>query len=122
MNGQEWVLVIGAIFTGVCTVINTLKTQQVKKISKDSNQKLDDVKIKAEINQQKLERIGDSNSIECEIKEKLRAKESQVQYLQRLIDELISQLPASAVNVAKNKTRRRYEDFLDRKEAEGDKR
>jgi hypothetical protein len=123
----DWALVISALLAGITSLINTILNYKIKRITVDASRKLDNIKEESSVarvlaskNQKKLEDIHQSTNGNCdELKEQLRAKTSQCHYLQRLIDELVSQLPASAAKSAKVKAKRRYDDFLDRKAIEG---
>lgn len=94
MTASEYVLIITAIFTGICSVIAAIKSTKVAEVSKTNKEKLDTI--------HKL-----TNGNLSDVKSKLETETNRNEYLQALIFELLDGLPPETLDKIKIKMRGR---------------
>lgn len=124
-TSSEMVFLITAICSGICSIIAAVKANQSKVIGEDNSHKLTDVKASAEKNAEiaavnneiavrshsklgTIQNLADGNL--SDIKSELEKTTRKIQYLERIITNLLDQLPPGAMEKAIVRVYRREED------------
>lgn len=97
LTATDYVLIIGAIFTGICSVIAAWKSNKGSNIAVDNKQKLEE--IHGQVN-------GNLSGVSDRLDTALRRNE----YLQSLVNDLLDRLPPDTLTSVKEKMRARATD------------
>jgi len=123
----DWVMVIGAVFAGIVSIVNSIKTNQTKKIVVESQAQIEHAVEQSKVNEEKIDIVHSlTNGNLTRTQQDLDLARRRLSFLEKVLAEISDKCTPGTIDSAKRKVeegqakigKRRISDMRDLKKDE----